>query len=105
MRMSEKLTERRLASMDRCAGLEALAERVSGEKYGSRHAQRILDRGDWVGLWPVVGRGGLYTGGIVGSEDGYANLADMAMVSVDDLRVFGLSEDGYCNLGDIIPGS
>ena len=92
---------KKLETMGILEGLGALAERVMGMKYGSKCAQKILDRGNWPGVWPVVGRGGLYTGCIIESEEDYANLDDMAMVAIWDLKS-SIREDGYCILADIL---
>lgn len=103
--MANRLTDKKLEGMDTLSRLSALAQRVEGMKYGSKRAAAILDRADWAGVWPVVGRGARYTGDIADSDTpNMANLDDMALVDIDDLKPGSFDpEDGYCSLSDILP--
>jgi hypothetical protein len=91
-----------------------LAQRVTGMKYGTKKAQRILDKsGDWSGRWPVVEQRSdryghpkyvaddgyaywnatnpakrpalYYTGEITESSDDYANVDDMVMIAAHEI--------------------
>ena len=64
--------------------LRLLAEEAIGLQYDSAEAQAILDRRDWQDYWPVVNSDGTLTGEIVGCEDGYLNVDDMAMIPNDE---------------------
>lgn len=70
---------------DREQHCRALAKQASGLRYDSPDAIAILDQEDWSQIWPVVDGDGILTGEIVGSEEGYVNVEDLAMVAVADL--------------------
>ena len=89
--------------MDREQTLRRLAARVTGMTYRIQRAETILDREDWQDFWPVVTRKGkrlVYTGEIIGGEEGWANVDDMAMIAVTELTPAELiiaQETGYFN--------
>ncbi len=80
--------------------LVALAERAAGLHYDSPDAKAILDEEDWANHWPVVDADGLLTGDVVETDDcdNYLNVADMAMISDDDVRPKQRCDDGYAHL-------
>lgn len=82
--------------------LHALAEEAVGLRYDSPEAKVILDREDWANHWPVVDADGILTGDVVETDDcdGYLNVADEAMIAVEDLRPGqrSVALDGYADV-------
>lgn len=86
MRPYEEMTDER-----RC-------EAGAGLHYRSREWDEIFNAGGgWDGSWPEIDRHGKLTGRIVGSEDGYLNVNDEAMISEAEARAggWGRPHDGY----------
>lgn len=86
--------------IDREEHCRKLAQEAAGLRYDSPEATAILDREDWSEIWPIVDAEGYLTGGICGSEDGFANVDDLAMVALSDLSDEQLetSDSGYVKL-------
>ena len=79
------------------------AEMATGLHYNNSVAPAMLklSRLDWSQYWPVVNSNGLLTGDIVSGEDGFYNVADMAMIPEWELTPEQLSdaeESGYANV-------
>jgi hypothetical protein len=76
---------------------ERRCEAGAGLHYKSREWNEIFNSGGWDGAWPEVDRHGRLTGRIVGSEDGFLNVNDEAMISEAEARAGGWSrpDDGY----------
>jgi hypothetical protein len=85
MRPYEEMTDER-----RC-------EAGAGLHYKSREWDEIFNTGGWDGAWPEIDRHGKLTGRIVGSEDGFLNVNDEAMISEAEARAGGWDrpDDGY----------
>jgi hypothetical protein len=86
MRPSDEMTDER-----RC-------EAGAGLHYKSREWDEIFNAGGgWDGAWPEIDRHGRLTGRIVGSEDGFLNVNDEAMISEAEASAggWGRPDDGY----------
>lgn len=70
---------------DRIERLEKLAERLSGLRYDSAEAKKIMDEDDWSQIWPCCDGNGILCGGITEGTDEEVNVADMAMVEISAL--------------------
>jgi hypothetical protein len=73
-------------------------EAGAGLHYQSREWDEIFsDGGGFDGSWPEIDRHGRLTGRIVGSEDGYLNVNDEAMISEAEAREGGWErpDEGY----------
>lgn len=67
--------------------LRSLAMEHFGMRYDDPEVEQMIDENDWSDYWPVVNRAGKLTGDIVGSESGYYNVADRAMIHESNLSV------------------
>ena len=86
MRPYEEMTDER-----RC-------EAGAGLHYRSREWDEIFNAGGgWDGAWPEINRHGNLTGRIIGSEEGFLNVNDEAMISVAEANAggWGRPHDGY----------
>jgi len=73
-------------------------EAGAGLHYKSRQWDEIFnDGGGWDGAWPEIDRHGKLTGRIVGSDDGFLNVNDEAMISAAEASAGGWAspDDGY----------
>jgi hypothetical protein len=90
---------------DQETSLRKLADEATGLYYDSPEAKAIMDRDDWNDWWPIVDGDGILTGDIVGGDDDYFNVNDMAMVHRSDLTKKQIREanknDGYIGLPEI----
>jgi hypothetical protein len=98
---------------DREQELRNAIGKVVGKHYMDAKARRILDspKLDWSQYWPEVDAQGVITGGLVGDEDGFYNVDDLAMVAKNELPATMLTDireqensgtfDGYVDLKDI----
>jgi hypothetical protein len=68
---------------------ERAAEACAGLTLGSAEWQEARDAVDWEGLWPEVDGDGELTGKVVGSEEGYLNVENEAMIAEDVARRAG----------------
>ena len=77
--------------------VEQRAQAGAGLHYQSSRWSSLADAGDWSGLWPglwpVIDRAGRLTGEVIDSADGYLNVDDEAMISVDEARAGGWKID------------
>ena len=64
-------------------------------------AAAIADQVEWDNQWPEIDGDGVYTGSVVGSEEGYANVGDIAMISLENAKEGGWRIDP--NTGDAVP--
>jgi len=86
MRPYEEMTDER-----RC-------EAGAGLHYKSREWNEIYTAGGgWDGTYPEIDRHGKLTGRIVGYEDGFLNVNDEAMITIEEARAGGWTspDDGY----------
>ncbi len=76
---------------------ERRCEAGAGLHYKSREWDEIFNTGGWDGAWPEIDRNGKLTGRIVGSEDGFLNVNDEAMISEAEAHAGGWDrpDDGY----------
>ena len=74
---------------------ESVAAQLQGMYYRSAEAQRIAASIDWDNEWPEIDGDGVFTGRVVGSEEGYANVDDDAVIEIGVARAAGWDiEDG-----------
>ena len=102
-----------METRDREQELRAAIGKATGMHYMNAKARRILDNNklDWSQYWPEVDADGVITGGLVGDEDGFYNVDDLAMIAAENLPDAMLKSihqeknegtfDGYVNLEDI----
>ena len=76
---------------------ERRCEAGAGLHYKSREWDEIFNTGGWDGAWPEIDRNGKLTGRIVGSEHGFLNVNDEAMISEAEAHAGGWDrpDDGY----------
>jgi len=75
---------------------EQRAEEGAGLHYQSNRWVRLAHGGTWDGLWPVIDRSGRLTGSVIDAEEGYLNVDDEAMISIDEARAGGWKiDEGY----------
>lgn len=68
---------------------ERAAEAAAGLELDSPEWIEAREAVDWEGLWPEVGSDGCLTGRVIGSEEGYLNVNDEAMISMENARLGG----------------
>jgi len=69
-----------------------------GLDYRSAEWQRLAERCQWQGIWPVIDADGNLTGEISEGSEEESNVDDEAMIDTDDARAAGWKiEDGYAS--------
>jgi hypothetical protein len=77
---------------------QATAAAGRGMHYRSAEWQRLAERCQWQGIWPVIDADGELTGEISEGSEEESNVDDEAMIDTDDARAAGWKvEDGYAS--------
>ena len=75
---------------------ESICQQFAGKHYRDRQFRQVSAAADWNDVWPEIDRDGDLTGRLVGSENGFLNVDDEAMISTAEARAGGWTiSDGY----------